>query len=154
MDGMSDHYMINTVSLQYHIYIRDVYRRKSSYKYFWKLFYVQFTSAKVQIGSFIYTYFKYLNEKRNAQSEYIFGYSAICSHATETDSFLEYTLPSQSWSEGNGSCRNLQRRAPYLSITIIMQTTKSVRQAVAGQKTCKPIMRNLLCCLRLSSICN
>lgn len=68
--------------------------------------------------------------------------SAICSHALETDSFLEYALPCHSWSDGNGSCRNLQRRAPYLSITIIMQTTKRVRQAVAGQKTCKPIIRN------------
>lgn len=61
-------------------------------------------------------------------------------HAIEMDSFREYALPSHSWSEGNGSCRSLQVRAPYFSISIITQTTNNVRQAVAGQKTCKPIM--------------
>lgn len=78
---------------------------------------------------------------------------------TETDSFLVYALPSHSWSEGSGSCRNLQERAPYFSIKIMTQTTKRVRQAVAGQKTCKPIARDFIytvwdyqwTCLQLSS---
>lgn len=60
------------------------------------------------------------------------------------DNFLEYVLFFHSWSDGNGVCRSLQTRAPYLKSMIMTQTTKRVRQAEAGQKMCKPIARDYL----------
>jgi len=92
MDGISDHltyiiYCLCNIVSMYEMYVieKAIVNINSS-----KVIYGRFTSAKVLIGSFIH----FLNEK-NLQFEYIFG-TVLCSHAMETDSFLEYALPSHS----------------------------------------------------------
>lgn len=58
----------------------------------------------------------------------------------EIESFREYAFSSHSLSDGNAVCRTLQICEPYFNKIIIIQTTKRVKQVVAGQKMCSPIL--------------
>ena len=139
MDGYNHlTYTTNIVYTQYCVYIWNVCHREkaviNSLESYLRSIYVYSKSTNRQFHLYIFKW-------KSCAIRVHFRNGNIRFHAMERDSFLEYALPSHSWSDGNGSCRNLQRRAPYFSITIIMQTTKRVRQAVAGQKTCKPIIK-------------
>jgi len=134
MDGISDH-LTYTI---YCVYAISMYVIEKAIINSSEVIYDSIYVSK-SINRQFYIFFKW-----KKSTLWVHFRDIACSHAMETDSFLEYALPSHSWSDGNGSCRNLQRRAPYFSSTIIMQTTKRVKQAVAGQKTCKPIIRNFL----------
>lgn len=57
----------------------------------------------------------------------------------ETEIFREYVFSSHSSSEGKVTFRVLQSLGPCFNNTIMTPTTKRVKQALAGQKTCNPI---------------